>query len=477
MAAVDIPPELRARPGLTETPPPSPPERFLPEGPPPRRWTGDGEGLRDDTRKDSRWGLLVAAVFFIGFLGWAAFARLDAAVYGNGQVAVLGNRQAVQHRDGGTVQQISVHEGQHVERDQVLLVLAATEAAANQRAASGSMIGARALQARLTAEMRGLPLTTPPEFASLTGQDRIDADEAMALQRSEYSARASALQAQRGVLSQERAQSAEQISGLQQQIAAAQTQQRLIQDELVGVQRLATQGLVPLTRLRALQREAASLQGNIGQYTAEIGRAREAMNQVSFRLSSLDRDRTAEVASQLRDVEARLTEVTPRVAAYSDQLLRTSVRAPTAGRVVGLSVFNAGAVVSPGQRLMDIVPDRDTLIIEARISPADADDVHPGQRTEIKITAFPGRELPVLYGEVQDISADALTDEASHQPFFRVFVSVPPSQLDIIRRYQGAGALRPGLPAEVVIPLRERTALDYLFEPFRHALWRSFREQ
>ena len=473
MAAIDLPQNT----GEPAGPPPPAPERFLPEGPPPRRWTGEGGELSDDTRRDARWGLLIAAIFFIGFLGWAAFARLDAAVYGNGQVAVLGNRQAVQHREGGTIQSISVREGQHVERDQVLMVLSATETAANQRAASGSLIGARALQARLNAEMRGVAMQTPADFASLTGADRADADQAMSLQQSEYSARASALQAQRQVLGEERAQAAQQINGLEQQITSARTQQRLIQDELVGVQQLANQGLVPLTRLRSLQRESASLAGNIGQYTAEIGRARESMNQVSFRLSSLDRDRTAEVASQLREVEARLTETAPRVAAYTDQLQRTAVRSPTAGRVVGLTIFNAGAVVAPGQRLMDIVPDRDTLIIEARVSPADADDVRPGQRTEIKITAFPGRELPVLFGEVQDISADALTDEATHQPYFRVYVAVPPSQLDIIRQYQGAGALRPGLPAEVVIPLRERTALDYLFEPFRHALWRSFREQ
>lgn len=473
MSALDTTP-----PPAAGTPPPPPPEgRFLPEGPPPRRWTGDGDTLRDDTKRDSRWGLVVAAAFFLGFLGWAAFAHLDAAVYGSGQIAVLNNRQAVQHRDGGTVQSLSVREGQHVRQGQVLMVLAAQETVANERAASGSMIGALALQSRLQAELMGAAsVPVPPEFASLSGADRADADEAMQLQRREFEARRAALEAQRSVLSQERAVYSQQVEGLRRQISAAQEQRRLIQEELSGVQTLASRGLVPLTRLRALQRAAAELDGNIGQFNADIGRVRESSNQVEFRLSSLTRDRTAEVAGQLREVEARLTEVAPRVAAYGDQLRRTAVRSPATGRVVGLTVFNAGAVVSPGQKLMEVVPDRDTLVVDARVSPNDADDLRPGQRTEIRITAFPGRELPLLFGEVQSVSADSFTDERSGVSYFRAQIAVPPDQLAVIRRYQGPNALRPGLPVEVIIPLRSRTALDYLTEPLRHSLWRSFRE-
>lgn len=474
MSALDTTPA----PASGEPPPPPPEGRFLPEGPPPRRWTGDDDTLRDDTKRDSRWGMLIAAVFFLGFLGWAAFAHLDSAVYGSGQIAVLNNRQAVQHRDGGTVQSIAVREGEHVQRGQVLMVLAAQETVANERAASGSMIGALALQSRLRAELLEQPaVPTPTQFAGMTGEDRADADEAMQLQRREFEARRAALEAQRSVLSQERAVYAQQIEGLRRQIASAEEQRRLINEELSGVRTLASRGLVPLTRLRALQRAAAELDGNIGQFNADIGRVRESSNQVEFRLSSLARERTAEVAGQLREVEARLTEVTPRVAAYGDQLRRTSVRSPATGRVVGLTVFNAGAVVSPGQKLMDVVPDRDTLVVDARVAPTDADDLRPGQRTEIRIAAFPGRELPILYGEVQSVSADAFTDERSGMSYFRAQIAVPPDQMDVIRRYQGPDALRPGLPVEVIIPLRSRTALDYLTEPLRHSLWRSFREQ
>ena len=297
------------------------------------------------------------------------------------------------------------------------------------------------------------------------------------MQVREYSARRTQLQAQQSVLRQEKTQLVEQVNGLRRQITAAREQQRLIADELRGVQTLADQGLVPLTRLRGLQRAAADLDGTIGQYTADIARAQAASGQVDLRLASLDRDRLAEVAGQLREMDTRLAEATPRLTAYQGQLQRTSVRAPVSGRVVGLTVFNRGAVLQAGQTVAQIVPDRPELVIESRISPNDADNVNPGQRTEIRISAFPGRELPILYGRVIDISADAFTDEERGISYFKVRTAVPEDQLRIIRDAQGAEALRPGLPAEVVIPLRSRTALDYLIEPLRHSLWRSFREQ
>ncbi len=450
----------------------------LPDGAPPRTWTGEDGVLRDDSWREARWGLIVAAVFFVGLLGWAMFARLDAAVYGSGTIVVSGSRTAVQHRDGGIVEQVHVREGQSVQADQELVTLAGAETAANERAASGQSINIRATQARLQAELAGAgSIRWPADFFSLQGQDRADAQQSMTLQQREFEVRRTALGAQRSVLRQEKAQLAEQIIGLQTQITASREQQRLIADELRGVQTLADQGLVPLTRLRGLQRAAADLEGTIGQYNAEIARARAASSQVDLRLASLDRDRLAEVAGQLREIEARIATVTPQVTAYQGQLRRTVIRAPVAGRVVGLSVFNRGAVVAPNQTVLEIVPTRPDLVIESRISPADADNVTPGQRTEIRIAAFPGRELPILYGEVIDISADAFTDEQSGIQYFKVRTRVPPDQLAIIRESQGPNALRPGLPAEVVIPLRQRTALDYLIEPFQHSLWRSFREQ
>jgi HlyD family type I secretion membrane fusion protein len=145
---------------------------------------------------------------------------------------------------------------------------------------------------------------------------------------------------------------------------------------------------------------------------------------------------------------------------------------------VGLSIFTVGGVVAPGQKLMDVVPENEPLVIEARVRPNDADDLKVGQSTEIRIPAFHDRRLPLLTGTVRRISADALTDDKSGQSFFKIEVEVPPSQLAVIRQVRGAEpGLKPGLPVEVVVPLRNRTALDYLLDPLREMLWKSFRQR
>ena len=163
--------------------------------------------------------------------------------------------------------------------------------------------------------------------------------------------------------------------------------------------------------------------------------------------------------------------------AAREQLARALVRAPATGQVVGLTVFTVGGVVQAGQTLMEIVPDRAHLIIEARVSPADADDLRIGQETEVRFTAFRDRDLPKLTGRLTGVSADSFTDETTGESFFRATVEVPEEQIEILQRVRGPDpGLRPGLPVEVVVPLRKRTALQYMLEPLTHSLWRSFRE-
>ncbi|HYG25321.1 MAG TPA: HlyD family efflux transporter periplasmic adaptor subunit, partial [Caulobacteraceae bacterium] len=161
-----------------------------------------------------------------------------------------------------------------------------------------------------------------------------------------------------------------------------------------------------------------------------------------------------------------------------EQLARALIRAPATGKVVGLSVHTVGGVVQPGQTLMEIVPRNADLVIRARVSPDDADDLRVGQETEIRIPAFHERNLPILEGRITGVSADSFVDEKSGASFFTVDVVVPPAEAAKIARVRGADAgLRPGLPVEVVVPLRKRTALQYFFEPLQQSVWRSFREQ
>lgn len=431
-----------------------------------------------DPRRDIRLGLIVAALFFIGFLGWALFVRLDAAAYAPGTLVVSGQRQAVQHRDGGMVGRIFVHEGERVQRGQLLMTLAAAEVRAQERALASQAIRLLAQRSRLEAEQMGrATITEPREFASLAPEDRDEARLAMRLQRTELAARTAVLAAQRGALGERVAQSGEQGRGLGEQAAAAREQLRLINEQIAALRPIADRGFVSQTRMRELERARAELEGQRGQYTAGVAQTAGAVRENRIQVLEAERVFRERTAADLRDVESRLGEVLPRWVAARDQLARTAIRAPATGAVVGLTIFTPGGVIAPGQKLMDIVPERQPLRIQARIAPDDADDLHVGQRTLVKFPGLHERTLPNLDGTLTRLSADSFTDEKTGQTYFTGEVTVPLDQIALIRKVRGRDfALRAGMPVQVLIPLRKRTALDYALEPLVGSFWSSFRE-
>ncbi|MDH4384327.1 MAG: HlyD family type I secretion periplasmic adaptor subunit [Caulobacter sp.] len=434
--------------------------------------------LSDNPQRELRFGAVVVLLFFGLFLGWAAIARLDAAAYAQGVIAVAGNRQAVQIRDGGVVTAIHVTDGQAVIKGQALAEVSTTELGANERAMSGEVMSLLAQRARLNAERKaGAEVPTPSEFASLGPDDRILANDAMMLQRQQFAARKSSVAAQQGVLNQRMSQLNEQITGYQRQLDANAEQLRLIGEELVGVRRLAEQGYAPETRVRALEREEASLTGDAGSLRAQVARANEAIGESRMQLLSIDRQVVEEVTGQLRDVEVRLDELQPKLGALRDQLGHAVIRAPAGGKVVGLTVFTVGGVLAPGATLMEIVPQDRALVIQASISPADADDLRLGQETQVRFTSLHERDLPILKGLLTKLSADSFVDEQSGERFFRGEISVPEAEMERIRKVRGARTgLQAGLPVEILIPLRARSALDYLLEPLLQTFWKSGRE-
>lgn len=434
--------------------------------------------LSDNPRQELRVGGAIAGAFFIGFLGWAAITPLDAGAYASGFIAVSGNRQAVQVRDGGVISAIHVQEGQTVVKGQVLVEISAGELRAAERATAGEVFTLLAQRARLTAERtRAGGIATPPEFASLTGEDKLLAADALILQRLQFNARRESLAAQRGVLGQRVNQLAEQSIGYERQLESNTEQKRLIGEELEGLRKLAAQGYAPMNRVRALERSEAALTGEEGSYRAQIARSGEAIGETRMQLMSLDQRMMEEVTGQLRDVQVRLDELQPKLVALREQLARSTVRAPEGGKVVGLTTFTIGGVAAPGSTLMEIVPQDRALVIQANVSPADADDLRVGQTTQIRFTSLHERDLPILKGRLTKLSADSFLDESTGQRFFRAEVSVPPAEMERIRKARGPRTgLQAGLPVEVLVPLRKRSALDYLVEPLLQTFWRSGRE-
>lgn len=428
--------------------------------------------------RDLLFGIIVAVSFFVVFLGWAAVTRLDAAAYAQGALVVSGQHQSVQHRDGGVVGAIYVHEGDRVKRGQLLLQLAASEVRAQERAHASQAIRLLAQRARLEAEQLGREkITFPVEFASLRGEDKSDAATAMRLQRIELRARTSVLVAQRDVLGARAGQSFQQGRGYREQAASAHEQLRLIDEQLAALKPVADKGFVSQTRMRELQRARADLQGQRGQLIASVAQTQGASRESQIQALEAERNFHERTAADLREVETSLGEVLPKWAAARDQAERTSIRAPATGAVVGLSIFTVGGVVNPGQKLMDIVPDKAPFRIQIRISPDDADDLVIGQSASVKITGLHERTLPDLAGRVTRLSADSFVDDKTGQSFFTGEVTVPLSQLRLIQAVRGNEfKLRAGMPVQVLIPLSKRSAFDYMMEPLIGSFWHSFRE-
>lgn len=445
-----------------------------PQAPPPPETPRDG--LTDVPRVELRIGLAVVFAFFVLFLGWAAFYPLDAGAYATGQVAVSGNRQAVQHRDGGVVTALHVAEGDTVKAGQVLVEVAGGELQATERGLAGQVLALLAQRSRLIAERDGLgAVPTPPEFADLPPEDVPLADEALALQRRQFGARSSGRSTERGVLSQRVSQLEQQQAGFQRQLTANAEQRRLIEDELADVRRLAEQGYAPLSRVRALEREVARLAGEDGNLRAQIARIGEQIGETRLQMASVGTTLNEDVADQLKNVEVQLNELQPRLASVRAQIARNQIRAPADGQVVGLTIFTPGGVIQAGQTLMEIVPDDASPVIVAEIAPTDVDNLAIGQTTQIMFPGLREGSPPRLEGRVTRISADVLSDPQSGRRWFRTEIVVPEAEVKKLGR--AASAVRPGAPVEVVVLTRKRTALQYLFEPLLRGLWRSGSEQ
>ncbi|QJU57109.1 HlyD family type I secretion periplasmic adaptor subunit [Sphingomonas sp. AP4-R1] len=431
-----------------------------------------------DLPREARLGWIVVALFFGLFLGFASFIRMDSAAQADGVVKVSGSRRAVQHRDGGVVSALHVREGQRVKAGDILIELAGAEVAANERGLASQVIGLQAQHARLLAERQGqTSFAAPAEFASLTGADRQLADDAMRLQRGEMAARGQALSAQKNVLHQQAAQLSSKITGIDQQIASTKRQSELFNDQLSGMRELATKGFASVNRVRELERAQAQLGGDTANLAASGASTRQQIGETRMQALSMDSQRLQQIADDLQKTESAINETLPRWQAARNQVEATRVRAPASGQVVGLTVFTVGAVITPGQKILEVVPDATPLVIEPMISPTDASDLAVGQTAEVRFPSLHGRGLPVFEGKITRMSADSFVDEKSGARFYTAEVTVPPETLDALKRVDASLSIKPGLPAQIIVPLKKRTLLSYLIEPISQSLWRSGRER
>ena len=266
----------------------------------------------------------------------------------------------------------------------------------------------------------------------------------------------------------------QETEGLAAQRAAVEKQTAFIKEELETLQSLFDKGQTTKPRILSLQRSAAGLEGEWGRLTARIAGAEKAIGETRLEILQKQKTFRSEVVTTLREIQGRLVDLRERRVASADILERLEISAPAAGKIVGLAVHAKGAIIRPGETIMEIVPIDDRLIFEVRVQPHDVDSVKIGQPAEIQLTAFNRRTTPQLKGTVHYVSADVLEDARSGgSRHYDVRIEVPDAELE---RLDGR-TLQPGMPAEVLIRTGERTPIEYLLQPIVESLNRAWREQ
>lgn len=413
-------------------------------------------------------GFAVIFVTFGLFGSWATLAPLDSAALAPGVVTVKTYRKTVQHLEGGIVKALHVRDGDTVEAGAVLIDLDPTQVSAELEMIRSQFIAVRALEARLIAERDNLESIVFAEPA--TADNRIR--EAQGGEDQIFKARRSARLGEIDVLSKRVVQLEEQIRGFQAMIAGKRKLASSFNEEVGDLQALLSEGYVDKTRLREQERSSAAMEAEIAELQSNIARARLQIGETQLQIQQINKAFMTEVADKLAETQTRSYELRERLAAVEDRALRTQIRAPEGGMVIGMKVHTIGGVVGPATPLLDIVPRAEDLVVEVQIPTVDIDRVSAGKLADIRFSAFNSSTTPVIEGTLTHVSADRLINEDSGIPYYLGRVELTEKG----RKDLGELTLVPGMPAEVLINTGERTLLNYLMQPATNAFARSMIE-
>ncbi len=429
--------------------------------------------LRRELRGPAFLGLAILLGFFIVGGGWAATAPISGAAVAPGVVSPEGSRRRVQHLEGGLIREIRVSDGDRVRAGDVLMVLADIGAQSEVGQLLSRLRALAATEARLEAERRGSDKVAF-DHAALKDRGQPEVREVIEQQINQLMTRRANDASQESILSQRIAQLQQQIAGAEKQLQSVRRQNALIREEIVVVKDMYEKGYERKSRLLALQRSEADLAGQEGELLSRIAGANERIGETKLQIINIAVNRKEGIDQQLSETQARRIEVEQQIRQSLDRLSRTTLVAPVGGTVLDLRFKTVGGVVRPGEEVLDIVPDNENLVIDARVSPRDIDDVRAGQHAYVIFPSFPQRNLHRVDARVRTVSADALEDEHTGKPYYEAEVQIDREQL---RRLDPQIELMPGMPAEAFIATAERTVLEYLLQPFLLVVEHSFRER
>ncbi|MEL7042392.1 MAG: HlyD family type I secretion periplasmic adaptor subunit [Pseudomonadota bacterium] len=424
--------------------------------------------------------IIVVATFIGLFVIWAGSAPLGSGIVSNGVIVVSDNRKAVQHQYGGVVDAIRVRENQTVEEGAILIELDSSQLESEIEILQSKLIELQAREARLEAQIEGARrVERPTAWSELDPAFQDLADNAFQAQVTELRATSTSIDAQIRVLQGSKAQLKARIEGYMSEMISVQEQLDVTTAEISKFRNLVERGLAPEKQLNDLLRAQLGFTGRLSTINAARIESNSALASVDDEITALQAVSNQENVSSLSGVREEILEISPQLVAQRTRLAQTKLRAPSSGVVVNLKAFTVGGVVLANDVVMEIVPVDRPLLIEANISPKFADNVYEGQDVQVRFSAFSGLNVPLLDGEVIGLSADRVTDLETDQPVFKTQVQLKENEVQrLVEAIEiDAGDVRPGLPVEVLIKMRDRTALDYLLSPVRDSLWRNFREE
>ena len=419
-------------------------------------------------------GITSVVVFLLGFGYWSNTALIAGAVITSGAFVTTGQNKIIQHLEGGVIREILVHEGDIVEQGQSLIQLDETGPKAELDRMLLRHIRAEAMESRLVAEIRDEQQVTFPQDL-MARRNEPDVRSMIGSQQLTFDAWRKNLESDVAALQ-------DSISAIKERISAAQTQKKavehqieLIGEELTNKSALLPAGLVRKPEILALQRAQAALNGEVGKLEGEIGEAKEQIAKTKQQIVGIRTAAIKDAVEQLHQTRAELTDLRERIRSQQGILDRVNITAPVRGVVVKLRYHTTGGVIEPGKNIMEILPLRDSLVIEVRVRPQDIDHVKIGQEASIRLTALNRRTTPTLLGKVFYVSADALPDDlqtVQGREVYVVRIELNDEQPPPMQNFKA----KPGMPAEVYIKTTERTFFEYLTQPIRDSMARAFRE-
>jgi HlyD family secretion protein len=295
----------------------------------------------------------------------------------------------------------------------------------------------------------------------------------MSVQRALFEARTVSLNSQISVLKDRIDQQLAVISSAEQQQRATEQQLDLMQREVEVKQTLLAKGLARLSEVLQLQRSQAALNGTSGDLAGQVQRARATIAESLSSIKQTRDQRLQDVSDDRREARSKLNDAEDNLRAARDVAVRRDVVAPEDGTILGMRIFNVGAVVKPGDTVMEIVPSHDRLVAEAHLSPNDIDVVYPGLEAQVRLPAFKQRLVPFVGGRVIFVASDVTTDEKTKIDYYKMQILLDRDQLDHLPNVH----LTPGMPVEAMVQLGERSFFHYITQPIRDSFHRAFSEQ